>query len=55
MGLLLQRILGMPCPSLLSFRRKPESRLIRLAWIPARALLGRDDAVGWNIWNDWND
>jgi hypothetical protein len=31
---------------------QPESRLIQFAWIPARAALGRDDAVGWNIWND---
>ena len=29
-----------------SFRRKPESRLNKLAWIPARAQLGRDDAAG---------
>jgi hypothetical protein len=29
-----------------SFRRKPESRLNEFAWIPARAALGRDDAMG---------
>ena len=28
-----------------SFRRKPESRFNELAWIPARAQLGRDDAA----------
>jgi hypothetical protein len=34
---------------------QPESRLDYFAWIPARAALGRDDAVGWNDWNIWND
>jgi hypothetical protein len=46
MMIVLENLLDMIGASPVSFRRKPESRLIQLAWIPARAPLGRDDAPG---------